>query len=210
MNKTFWSILTFFFLTIIPGLSAGDEELIQRTTNSAETSMRVVKYGIDNELPDKNDLVTAKFLLKAAEDCLRGIEQMKGNSATTTLELNGEEPMSLDAIRKNYCKPAYDVVAPLLKGAIAKDNEVYKGLSPERIEVMKVHGLRVYTIYGHGKKKLSSNEELQKSDVWYVWDEDKGFLQPHWWMATIHWKGIKYEKTLQKGAGTEPSPGLFK
>lgn len=189
---------------------AADAALVQKTEDGAGTAMRVALYGIDNEMPDKDDLTMAKFLMKKVQTCLDGVTALRKTDPALKLELNGQEPMSLDDVENKFCKPAMAAVAPRAKGAVDIDEAKYQGLSPERIEALKTYNLRQYTIFGTGQRKLVSNADLQKANVWYVWDYDKTYLTPAWWMATIRFNGGKYERTVSKGAGSAPPASAFR
>ncbi|HEX8533641.1 MAG TPA: hypothetical protein VF662_05685 [Allosphingosinicella sp.] len=184
--------------------------LVKKTQDAADAALRIVLYGIDNELPDRSDLNMAKFLMRDVRGCLDGIAEIRKVNPAQTFRLNGQDPMSIDEVEQRFCKPAFATLQPLVGAAIAADEARWAGLAPERVAVVKMHGLGAYTIYGHGKRVLSSSAALQSSNVWYVWDEETGYLTPHWWMATIRWTGNSYVKTVQKGAGTQPPASLFR
>ena len=104
----------FLIVFLLPRPARADGDLVKKTTDGADQAARVIKYGIDNELPRKDDQTGAKFLMKNIEDCLRGIEALKAKSPDTKLTLNGMDPMTLDEIRDKFCKPAEDIVKPLI------------------------------------------------------------------------------------------------
>ncbi len=101
-------------LSMLPRLAFADDDLVKKTADAAYSAARVIKYGIANELPNKQDQSGAKFLMQSIEDCLSGLAALKAKSPDMKLTLNGENPMTLDQIRDKFCKPAQDIVKPLL------------------------------------------------------------------------------------------------
>jgi hypothetical protein len=102
------------FVCLLPRLALADDDLAKKTADAAGTAVRIIKYGIDNELPNKNDQTMAKFLMSSVDDCLKGLAALKAKSPDMKLELNGEDPMTLDQVRDKFCKPAGDILKPLL------------------------------------------------------------------------------------------------
>ena len=194
----------------VAAASAPDPALVEKTENGAGTAMRIVLYGLDNEIPEKDDLTMARFLMKGTQECLDGIAQLRRTDPGLELNLNGQEPMSLDEVEAKFCKPAFALLQPVVGGAIAADEARYAGLSLGRKELIKFHNLGDYTIYGPGKRKLTTNAEKQAARVWFVWDHDRSYAVPAWWLARFQWNGDKYEKTMHQGQGGEPPASLFK
>ena len=198
-------------LSLLPSAAfAADPALVRSTEDGAGTAMRIVLYGIDNEMPEKDDLTMAKFLMKGTRQCLDGIAALRSTDPGLELNLNGQEPMGLDEVETRFCRPALATLAPLVGGAVAADEARYAGLSTERADALKMYGLGAYTVFGRGKRKLSTNAEKQASDVWFIWDRDLSYAVPAWWLVKIQWKGATFEKTRVDGTGSEPPASLFR
>lgn len=183
---------------------------VKEVTSNAEAAERIVHYGLDNELPDRSDIKLAQFLMRKVKACVDGVAALKASEPGAILYLNGYDGLGVGEVESRFCRPAMAQLEPIVGASVRAYEARWAGLSAERRQLVEMHGLSAYTIYGHGKRVLATPAQLQSSNVWYVWDEEKGYLMPHWWMATIRWTGNSYTKTVAKGAGTSPPNGLFR
>lgn len=209
--NTFTRLISLVCATMtLPAVAqAMDQKIIDRAQSNAGKAMRVVVYGLDNELPDRKDVHMAQFLANAAQGCINDIATVRAADPQFVFELNGQAPMSIDLVEEKFCRPALALLQPVLGSAVAGENALYEGLSAARRDVMATYGLSSYTIYGPGKQVLKSPQELQNANVWIVWDHESKTLTPQWWMTTIRWTGDRYEKSSDGGPGFEPALSKF-
>ena len=204
---------------LMPSPARAQEDLEKKTKGDAYAAARVIKYGIDNELPRKDDQTGAKFLLKSIEGCLAGLEALKAKSPAMKLTLNGEDPMTLDQIRDKFCAPALAIVKPIVAGqsdavkwpaGVSVKNGAklkaaaiawWKGHSQDIASAHRVESAEVVAAVVTGDWQSGRKNHLQETTRWdlHVWvaltnpalrKEDAAMVYDCW-MVTKEERGVK-------------------
>lgn len=165
---------------------SADPALVEQTANDAYTARRVVDYGTDTVLPDKNDTIMARFLMKSIQGCLDGVAKLEQTAPNTRLDINGVGPTSLAVTKEKYCQPALAAIKPLAGAAYSAEAAQFQGLSEKRKQVIQTYGLDFDGIKGPGKTALASNAQKQKAPCWfYQFHEKTATGYPYWRISKI-------------------------
>jgi hypothetical protein len=168
------------------GGGSADPALVEQTANDAYVARRVVDYGTDTVLPDKNDTIMARFLMKSIQGCLDGVAKLEQSAPNTRLDINGVGPTSLAVTRTKYCEPARAAIAPLAGAAYSAEAAQFQGLSEKRKQVIQTYGLDFDGIKGPGKAALATNGQKQKAPCWfYEFHEKTTTGYPYWRLSKI-------------------------
>lgn len=169
-----------------PNSNSADPALVEQTANDAYTARRVVDYGTDTVLPDKNDTIMARFLMKSIQGCLDGVAKLEQTAPNIRLDINGVGPTSLAVTKSKYCQPALAAVKPLAGAAYSAEAAQFQGLSEKRKQVIQTYGLDFEGIKGPGKVALGTNAQKQKAPCWfYQFHEKTTSGYPFWRISKI-------------------------